>query len=508
MKKNIIYSLVLLIVGMSFVACSNLDESVAIKPIADNTIYFETFASTIGQFTTKSVLGTQVWTESANSYIGMSGYVISTKVNYANEDWLISPEITLTNDTAFNLSFDYVAHLMGNVSTECTVWVSENYVTDSLPSSAIWTQLSLNLISDPGNYVFTSTGEISLNAFSGKNVRIGIKYLSTASKAGTLEVKNFLIKRGSAIVKTGNNGSEESPFTVAESMLYQTGTNAWVKGYVVGYLWSGTQTNYIFGADTCTQATNILLADTNSVTNLYIAKSLPIQLVSGVVRTGLNLPANKAILGKKVTLYGALTSYFSVPGLKTVSFYKYVDNINNKDTTITGGTKPIKSIFSETFASSSQGSFTVQNVVLPTGINSVWLPTATFGMTASAYLKSNSTNYPSESWLISPAIDLSKAVTATLTFEHALNYVKTTANIHSYISVWISSDYQSGAPNTANWTQLTIPNYPPGSNFTFIPSGNIDISAMVHKSGIRIAFKYTSISGDAATWEVKSVLVY
>jgi len=505
MKKNILYSLMLLIVGVAFVACSNLNESVAIKSIADNTIYSETFASSIGKFTAKSVLGDQVWTESSNSYIGMSGYVSSTKVNNANEDWLISPEIALTNDTAFNLSFDYVAHLMGNVTTECTVWVSENYVTDSLPASATWTQLSLNLISDPGNYVFTSTGEISLNAFAGKNIRIAIKYISSASKAGTLELKNFLIKRGNAVVKTANDGSEESPYTISESMLHQTGTNAWVTGYIVGYLWPGTQTNYIFGADTCTQNTNILLADTNYVNNLYLAKSLPVQLVTGVVRTGLNLPANKALYGKKVTLYGALSSYFSVPGLKTVSYYWYVDH--NTDT-IRGGTKPIKSIYSETFASSSQGSFTVQNVVLPPGFTSVWLPTATYGMTASAYLKSNLTNYPSESWLISPAIDLSKTATATLIFDQALNYVKATANIHSYISVWISSDYQSGNPSTANWTQLTMPNYPAGSNFTFISSGNIDLSAMAHKSGIRIAFKYTSISGDAATWEVKNVLVY
>ncbi|HEY6913906.1 MAG TPA: choice-of-anchor J domain-containing protein, partial [Paludibacter sp.] len=118
------------------------------------------------------------------------------------------------------------------------------------------------------------------------------------------------------------------------------------------------------------------------------------------------------------------------------------------------------------------------------------------------------TDYASESWLISPAIDLSKVTTATLMFDHALNYVSTMANKQNYISVWVSTDYQSGLPNTATWTQVTIPTYPPGTNWTFISSGAADLSSVARKSGVRIAFKYVSIAGDAATWEVKNVVVY
>jgi len=100
----------------------------------------------------------------------------------------------------------------------------------------------------------------------------------------------------------------------------------------------GVQTTYHFSADTCTQATNILIADTNALSQIYVAKSMAVQLPSGVVRTGLNLPANKANFGKKVTLYGMLSSYFSAPGLKSVSYYKFEDGAS-------GGTKPIKAIF-------------------------------------------------------------------------------------------------------------------------------------------------------------------
>jgi len=127
-------------------------------------------------------------------------------------------------------------------------------------------------------------------------------------------------------------------------------------------------------------------------------------------------------------------------------------------------------------------------------------------MTASAY--KSPTDYESESWLISPAIDLSKVTSATLMFDHALNYVTNAANKLNYISVWMSSDYQSGLPATATWTKVTVPTYPAGTNWTFVSSGNADISSMAGKNKVRIAFKYTSIDGDAATWEVKNVVIY
>ncbi len=498
MKNFNKYKLLIGIFAVALAGCSNLDESAfeIIEP-TNNLIYSETFENDLGEFTTQNVSGDQQWVYNSSKYVIMSGYVSPT--NYANEDWLISPEIDLSGLTAAHLSFDHAARYFANITTDVTVWISTDYVTGNLPATATWTQLSTKTFSDPGSWTFGNSGQISLTQYAGQKVKIAFKYISTSTKAGTWELKNFLVEKGEAEVVVGNDGSEEFPYTVQEAMLNQTSASAWVEGYIVGYVWSGTTTTYHFSADSCTQATNVLIADTNALSQIYVAKSIAVQLPSGVVRTGLNLSANKANLGKKVTLYGMLSSYFSAPGLKSASYYKLEDGTS-------GGTKPIKAIFSETFANSSKGNFTIVDVNLPTALSYIWTPTATYGMTASGF--KSPTDYESESWLISPAIDLSKASSATLMFDHALNYVANAANRLNYISVWMSSDYQSGLPASATWTKVTVPTYPAGTNWTFVSSGNADISSMAGKNKVRIAFKYTSIDGDAATWEVKNVVVY
>lgn len=497
MKTIYSYLAVLLTLSLSITSCSNLDES-AYKPIintGETTILSTKFDSDMGGFTTQSVSGAQVWSLNSSGYVMVTGYVGS--INNANEDWLISPEIDLSGVTSAHLSFDHVARYFANISTEATVWVSTNYVTDSLPATATWTQIPTKAFSDPGSWTFMGSDDISLNAYAGQKVRIAFKYVSTSTKAGTWEIKNFVVKTGEAVVNDYGNGTKASPYTVTGATLNQTGASAWVKGYIVGYAWFANSTNqFYFTGDTCTQATNILIAD--SMSNIYLSKCIAVQLPAGVVRNGLNLKDLKANYGKQVTLYGGLMSYFGMAGLKNTSYYML------KDTT--GGTMPIEAIYSETFANSSKGGFTIQDVNLPAGLSYVWTPTATYGMTASGF--KSPTDYASESWLISPAINLTKVTTATLMFDQALNYVSTMANKQTYISVWVSTDYQSGLPNTATWTQATIPTYPAGTNWTFISSGAVDLSSVAGKSGVRIAFKYVSIAGDAATWEVKNVVVY
>lgn len=132
--------------------------------------------------------------------------------------------------------------------------------------------------------------------------------------------------------ETGD-GSESSPYNVTAAIKNNSGEK-WVKGYIVGYAWAGTSaqgTIYTFSSDTCTQATNILIADSKNETTA--TKVMPVQLLFGDIRTGLNLAANKDNIGKEVTLYGSLEKYFSIAGLKSVSYYELEGGK-------TGGTKP------------------------------------------------------------------------------------------------------------------------------------------------------------------------
>jgi len=111
------------------------------------------------------------------------------------------------------------------------------------------------------------------------------------------------------------------------------------------------------------------------------------------------------------------------------------------------------------------------------------------------------TNLDNEDWLISPVIDLTTRASAKLTFYHTGKYFGTTS---SEATLWISQNYTSGDPTAATWTQLTIPNYMPNSDYVFINSGIVDLKNYIGKK-ITLGFKYLSSPTAAGTWEIQNV---
>lgn len=140
----------------------------------------------------------------------------------------------------------------------------------------------------------------------------------------------------------------------------------------------------------------------------------------------------------------------------------------------------------------SQGEWTIDNKDLG-GIEHVWSQDAKFGMKASAYV--NNANVATEAWLVSPAIDLTTATTATLKVNHALNFLKGNPNT---VSVKISAD------NGANWADLSI-DMPEGTSWTY-QENEVAINDYAGKT-VKIAFAYTSTTAVAPTYEVKTVTI-
>lgn len=163
-----------------------------------------------------------------------------------------------------------------------------------------------------------------------------------------------------------------------------------------------------------------------------------------------------------------------------------------------GGETPsgeTKTILEETFAS-SQGSFTIEDKNLPDGSDHVW-KFETYNnqgyMKASAFIGGAKA---SESWLVSPAVDLGQATIATLTFDHTHKFAGTPSN---ELTLWVTET------SAENWKQLTIDKYGTNNDYTFV-TPTIDLSAYAGKS-IKFAFKYISTTSAAGTWEVKNVKV-
>lgn len=151
----------------------------------------------------------------------------------------------------------------------------------------------------------------------------------------------------------------------------------------------------------------------------------------------------------------------------------------------------------ESFAA-GPGSFSIENKNLPSELTYIWSNDDRYScMKASAYL--NNTNYATEGWLVSSEIDLTTATTATLSFEHAINHNKE-GNMSDNHIVAVSVD------NGSSWTPLSGVSYPESNSWTFISSGNVDLSAYAGQK-IKLAFQYKSSSTSASTWEVKNVKI-
>ena len=150
-----------------------------------------------------------------------------------------------------------------------------------------------------------------------------------------------------------------------------------------------------------------------------------------------------------------------------------------------------------------EGGFVIQDISMQ-GVNYVWKNDATYGWKASAYY--NNTNYPAESWLVSPTVDLSEAMAPQLSFEEAHRYLNGEA-LTDHFLIKISTDYVDNV-ESCTWEDLTYDEtqWSDGQTWDFYPVGPYDLSAYVGQT-IRIAFVYISNSTAAPTWEFKNIVV-
>lgn len=118
------------------------------------------------------------------------------------------------------------------------------------------------------------------------------------------------------------DGTEANPYTVADAKIAATGTNVFVKAFIVGYVPDKALNEAIFGdaASAASAPTNILVAASADETN--VTNCMPIQLPAGAIRTALNLKDNPGNLKQEVILCGNIENYFGATGLKSVAYAK------------------------------------------------------------------------------------------------------------------------------------------------------------------------------------------
>jgi endonuclease/exonuclease/phosphatase family metal-dependent hydrolase len=135
-----------------------------------------------------------------------------------------------------------------------------------------------------------------------------------------------------------------------------------------------------------------------------------------------------------------------------------------------------------------------------------WNHSTLYGAICSGYVAGE--NFENEDWLISPPMNLFQTDNVMLTFNHTRgsSNVVTVGVAEGWYKVFATADY-TGNPSTTQWVELPGYNQTIINAWQFVPSGELILPEIVKSQNSRIAFRYNSIEGQSATWEIKNVKV-
>ena len=504
----------------------------------------ETFATSLGAFTTQQEVGNYAWKHevyNSNGYAKASGFANSASQNAIS--WLISPSFDLSKETKAYVSFEYVIN-KGEASAAATnhkLMVTSEYTGDV--KTTTWTEVDFGAVNN-NSWSFQKTGNVSLpiDFIGAENVVIAFKYISTTETSSTWEVNNVLV--------TGEVGATEEynpvvnkPSIEGENLLENSGFEAWENNKPLGWGLTVTNGTYSQSSDANSGSASVLLEGNASSNKRLASKSYTLKAgtytlaayfkstgdAAGQFRLGYAKLTN-GVVADTQNDYIYITSAAQVPSAWGQSYESFtleteteiaVIIMNSKygagasilvdDVTLTttdGGIvegagseepeTPAGAYISEAFTNGF-GSFTTQETVG----NYPWVSDAQYGAKASGY--ADGASQDAESWLISPAINFSNETAAYIAFDYVINKGDASAAAANH-KLLITSNY-TGDVATTQWTEV---NYGAVNNnsWSFQNTGNIALPAsMMGQSAVVIAFKYMSTTANSSTWEVKNVVV-
>lgn len=466
---------------------------------ASRYTYFEDpMAEETGLFTIKDVTlpegSTYVWKHDDYGYYKASAYVGGK--NLPSESWLVSSEIDLSEAQNPALKFDFAFNFLNgnNASDFMKVKVSTDYAGDV--KTATWTDLTYDGSKFNGwNFIAQN---VDLAQYAGKKITLAFAYTSTDQCAPTAEIKNLAIVNAQYWDVCLFKEVPESE--IAAQMLKMSRASG---------AYANTAALYVYREGEWVEYTNdnvnVKVADPALYAEVgvdYIARP------DNVFPIYLTQKYPFAARGDKaVVIYRSSSDAVSAKEYAFTAGWAAVEN-NSKRTTIfvkeaDGSYITQAGVYlDESLLNNDDGGFVAQNISM-TGVNYVWSLDSRYGWKASGYL---GTNYPTESWLLTPAIDLSEAITPQLSFDAAVNFLSG-ANLSDHVGIKVSVDYTDDVKK-CNWTdiELDASQWPIGNSWDFSAVGPYDLSAYVGQI-VHVAFVYKSTKDTAPTWEVQNVLV-
>lgn len=200
--------------------------------------------------------------------------------------------------------------------------------------------------------------------------------------------------------------------------------------------------------------------------------------------------------GDEVVICGKVDSY---NGTKEFLVNNYIVSLNGVGGTTTPDT-PADGYINETF-SKSFGTFTLKTIK-----GTPWIIDSYGYAKATGYDNTSKVTTPSESYLVSKAIDLSTSKGATLKFSYILRYATyngvPTEGVKNQVLI---TDNYTGDPATTKWTDITG-TLTEGTDWKTWSTYTYDLAPYKGKKNIVIAFHYVC-EAKSGTWQIKELTV-
>ena len=200
--------------------------------------------------------------------------------------------------------------------------------------------------------------------------------------------------------------------------------------------------------------------------------------------------------GDEVVICGKVDNY---QGTKEFLVGNYIVSLNGQGGTTTPDT-PTDGYINETF-NKSFGTFTLKNIK-----GTPWVIDSYGYAKATGYENTSKVTTPSESYLVSKAIDLSSSKGATLKFSYILRYATYNGEPTKGVKnqVLITENY-TGDPATTKWTNITG-TLSEGTVWTTWSTYTYYLTPYKGKKDIVIALHY-ACEAKSGTWQIKELTV-
>jgi len=193
------------------------------NPDEEEILLAESFSSGLGDFTCVHYDGSasDMWVYNSQFTCAVANAYSKGK---SGDDWLISPEIDMTEYETAILTFDHATGYNSTypASDKFSVLVSIDYA--GVPEEADWENLepSWPVAGSKSFTSFETSGDIDLSGFKGQKIYIAFRYKADEDQCWAWEVKNFSISGVKSEIEDGVDDNFMSP-VFAEQAVFTIG---------------------------------------------------------------------------------------------------------------------------------------------------------------------------------------------------------------------------------------------------------------------------------------------